>query len=105
MPIRELKIFAHTCDECKLEWTMINPICNTAYFCPYCGKQQPVQNLFGDYTEKTPKHYKKPGTEPFIERRKEDKRRPGAIPWDEPYERRNDGPHLGTNGPDGAIGA
>ena len=99
MPILELKIFQHTCDECTLEWTMINPGENTAYFCPYCGKQQPVQNLFGEYKESTPKHYKKPGTEPFTERRVADIRRPGAIPWDEPYERREEGKWRGTMGP------
>ena len=95
MPILELKIFKYECDECSQTWEMVNPGENTSYFCPYCGKQQPVQNLFGEYKDSSPKHYKKPGTEPFIERRVADLRRPGAIPWDEPYERRENGPHLG----------
>ena len=95
MPILELKIFQHTCDECKQDWIMVNPGDNSSYFCPHCGKQQPVQNLFGEYKEAKAKHYKKPGAESFTERRKEDKRRPGAIPWDEPYERREDGKWRG----------
>lgn len=103
MPILELKIFKYECDACSQTWQMVNPGENTSYFCPYCGKQQPVQNLFGEYKEPTPKHYKKPGTEPFIERRVQDNPRPGAIPWDEPYERREGGPFLGTMGPEDTL--
>tara|TARA_B110001454_G_scaffold158625_1_gene147948 strand:- start:102 stop:635 length:534 start_codon:yes stop_codon:yes gene_type:complete len=89
MPIIELKIFKYECDECSQDWMMVNPGENRAFFCPYCGKQQPVQSLFGEYTDKKPNHYKpKPGAESITERRVEDKRRPGAVPWDETYERR-----------------
>ena len=85
------------CDQCSHEWMMINPGDNISYpytytlFCPYCGKEQPVKTMWGEY-----KHKPDSGTKPPTVNRKMEEQLPRGVPLDydsildeeviEPYE-------------------
>ena len=58
MGIIKLEQYEYKCEECKYSWVLTNPSCNRAYFCPNCGKQQPIISLFGEYKEAESIHYK-----------------------------------------------
>jgi hypothetical protein len=76
---------------------MINPGDNISYpytytlFCPYCGKEQPVKTMWGEY-----KHKPDSGTKPPTVNRKMEEQLPRGVPLDydsildeeviEPYE-------------------
>ncbi len=100
MSIEEVRIFRYMCDQCSHEWMMINPGDNTSYkfesgvdslFCPYCGKEQPVKTMWGEY-----KHKPDSGTKPPTVNRKMEEQLPRGVPLDydsildeeviEPYE-------------------
>jgi len=81
MSIEEVRIFRYTCDQCSHEWMMINPGDNTSYFCPYCGKEQPVKTMWGEY-----KHKPDSGTKPPTANKKMEEQRPRGVPWDEPVD-------------------
>ncbi len=103
MSIEEVRIFRYTCDQCSREWMMINPGDNISYpytytlFCPYCGKEQPVKTMWGEYKHKPDSgtKYSSVASPPTVNRKMEEQL-PRGVPLDydsildeeviEPYE-------------------
>ena len=61
MGIRKLERYEYKCEECGYQWILVNANLHRAYFCPNCGKQQPVLGMFGEYKEVDSMHYKRLG--------------------------------------------